>query len=330
MPPMGDPRPAAPAYLALLVCVMAWGLVFVAVAELLPHVDAVQIVAVRFAFVGVACAVLLAVFPSQRPRFTKAEWRQVAICGVLAVPGAQYVIVEAQNHLSPPLTSLIITFSPAVAAVLAAMFLSVRLGWAEIGGFAMALVGVVVVLVAGAGTGAAVADSSPAAAAIALICPVAWAGYTMLVSRLVARHPPVGVMCVVFVIGAIVIAPTYPHGGRALAALDGSDWAWLGVLTVGASLAPNLLWVASLRRLPVHRAGAAMYLVPLFAAFWTGVLLGRPPEGTFIVGAVLILAGVALTQGVSGRRRDPATTEGATQALEATATPSARLRRRTG
>jgi len=299
------PLTAGSAYAGLVVCVMTWGLVFVAVAELLPHVDAVQIVSARFALVAVACGLVLLAAPSQRPRFDRAEWRRVVVCGLLAVPGAQYVIVEAQNHLSPPLTALIVTFSPAVAAVLAALLLAVRLGRSEIGGFVIALVGVAVVLLAGSGTGTSVHGSSPVAAAVALVCPVAWAAYTMLVAPLAGRHPPIGVVCAVFIVGGIAIAPTYPHAVAGLGGLDGSDWAWMAMLTMVATVVPNLLWVVSLRRLPMHRASAFMYLVPLFATFWTVVLLGRPPETIFVIGGALILAGVALTQGW-GRRGLPA------------------------
>ena len=43
-----------------------------------------------------------------------------SLAGVLAVPVCQLAIVEGQRYLSPPIASLIVTFSPAIAAVLVA------------------------------------------------------------------------------------------------------------------------------------------------------------------------------------------------------------------
>jgi drug/metabolite transporter (DMT)-like permease len=292
------------AYAGLVVCVAMWGSVFVAVAELLPHVDAVQIVTIRFAIVAIACVALLIALPAQRSVFERREWLRLAACGLLAVPGAQYVIVESQNYLSPSLAALVVTFSPAIAAVLAAVFLRLRLGRREIAGFAIALVGVVLVLVVGSGTGASVEHSSPIGAAIAVISPIAWAGYTLAVAPLAARHPPLGVLCWVFLAGGLAIAPAYPHAIDALGRLDGADWAWLVGLALPGTALPNLLWVASLRRLPVHRTSAFMYLVPVFATLWAAAILGRTPEAIVVPGGLMVLLGVYLTQGRAGRRAE--------------------------
>jgi drug/metabolite transporter (DMT)-like permease len=291
-----------PAYAGLVLCVAMWGTVFVAVAELLPHADAVQIVTIRFALVGAAALVVLLALPAQRPALDRGGWVRIAACGILAVPGAQYVLVEAQNYLSPSIAALIVTFAPAIAAVLAAVFLGVRLGVRELAGFALALAGVALVLVVGAGTGVSLEHSSPAGAAIAVLSPLSWAGYTLAVAPLVARHPPVGVMCWVFLAGGVALLPAVPHAAAGLGDLDGGDWAWLVVLALPATAVPNLLWVVSLRRLPVHRTSAFLYLVPIFATAWSAALLGRTPEAVVVPGGLMVLVGVYLTQGRRGRR----------------------------
>lgn len=306
-----------PAYAGLVLCVSLWGMVFIAVAELLPDLDAVQIVTIRFALVALVCAAVLALLPSQRPSFSRNDWARVVGCGVLAVPGAQYVIVQAQNYLSPSLTALIVTLSPAFTAVLASILLRARLGSVEKLGFVLAMVGVALVLVFGSGTGSAVADAKPLAAAIGVISPIAWAGYTLAVAPLSTRHPPVGVVCWVFIAGAVATLPAYPHAAEALGSLDGADWAWLAGLAVPATTLPNLLWIQSLRRLPVHRTSAFMYLVPVFATLWAALFLARAPEAIVVPGGVLVLVGVFLAQGRRPRGSDDPVAAG-----EATAGPA--------
>lgn len=295
---------AAPvlAYAGLVACVGLWGIVFVAVAKLLRHIDAVQVVTVRFAVVAAVAGGILAAVPSQRPHLQRGEVGRLLLCGLLAVPGAQYAIVEAQNSLSPLLTALVVTFSPAIAAVLAAVFLRARLGPTEVLGFALALLGVTLVLVVGAGTGSASAGASPGGAAIGLISPLSWAGYTLLVAPLVARHPPAGIACCVYIAGTLMTLPALPHALGGLDRLDGEDWAWIVGLASVATVVPNLLWAIGLKRLPVHRTSAFMYLVPVFAAIWAAAILGRSPEPVAIGGGLLVMVGVLLTQGWRGRR----------------------------
>jgi drug/metabolite transporter (DMT)-like permease len=59
---------------------------------------------------------------------------------------------------------------------------------------------------------------------------------------------------------------------------------------------PYLLWFNGLRTLTVNAATPFMYLVPVFATGWTVVFLGEAPTGVTLVGGLLVLCGVGLTQ----------------------------------
>jgi drug/metabolite transporter (DMT)-like permease len=278
----------------LVACAAAWGMIFVGVAKLLPHIDAAQIVTVRFGLVALCFAAAFAARPSLVPRLDRRGWLLVAACGVLCVPGSQYAIVEAQNYLSPPLASLIVTSSPAVAAVIAAGLLRERLGVATALGFAIALGGVALILVAGSGSG--VHASNPGGAVVALITPVSWALYTLALKPLTRRCQPVGAIGAVMIAGALSLAPVYPHAAAGLHHMSGTDWMWMAILVGPATVVPNLLWFVGVRRLPVHQRTAFMYVIPVFATLWTAAILGRQPPLVTIPGGLLVLAGVALTQ----------------------------------
>ena len=107
---------------------------------------------------------------------------------MLAVPVCQLAIVEGQRYLSPPIASLVVTFSPAIAAVLVLRSEPSRASQAA--GFALALGGVAVIVVLGAGSGAELAASDPLKASIALLTPTAWALYTLISRPLAAATAP--------------------------------------------------------------------------------------------------------------------------------------------
>ena len=153
-------------YAALLACAALWGCVFVGVHELLPVLDPVQMVTLRFVGVAAIFAALLALHEPWRPRLSRREWGIAVVAGVLAVPVCQLAIVEGQRYLSPPIASLIVTFSPAVAAVLVAR--TERLSRKQAAGFALALAGVAVIVILGAGSGAELEASDPLKASTSL------------------------------------------------------------------------------------------------------------------------------------------------------------------
>ena len=89
---------------ALLVSVVAmWGLVFVAIARLLPQLDAVQLVVIRFTLIALVFVGFFAAVPSTRPRLRGAkEWALFALLGLIAVPGAQLPSIRAHFGCCAP------------------------------------------------------------------------------------------------------------------------------------------------------------------------------------------------------------------------------------
>jgi drug/metabolite transporter (DMT)-like permease len=288
-------------YAALLACVGLWGCVFVGVHELLPELDAVQMVTLRFLAVALVFAALIAANRAWRPRLERREWVTVAAAGILAVPICQLAIVEGQNYLSPPIASLVVTFSPAIAAVLAALAGTESLSARQAAGFALALGGVAVIVVLGAGSGAELSASDPLKASIALLTPTSWAIYTLISRPLALRHGAIGSVAVAMIAGGITLLPLLPHALDGATTLSAGGWLWLAYLIAGGTMLPYIFWAYGLQGLPVSRTAAFMYLIPCFAMGWTALWLGDAPSGLALAGGAVVLAGVALTQQKSKR-----------------------------
>jgi drug/metabolite transporter (DMT)-like permease len=280
----------------LIVCVALWGTVFIAAHELLPELDAFQIVTLRFMIlIAVFGAVLLA-RSDWRPRLERHEWPLLLIAAVAAVPVSQIPIIDGQRFLSPPITALVVTLSPAIAAVLAALVHRERLSRRGAAGFAIALAGIAMIVVLGAGSGAQLEASDPLRASLAVLSPIAWAAYTLMSKPLSERHHPIGLAGMIMIVGAIAMTPLLPHALDGAAELSAAGWAWMVFLAIGGTAVPYVLWSISLQSMPVNKTAAFMYLVPVFALLWTALFLGQPPTAVAIGGGVVVLAGVALTQ----------------------------------
>jgi drug/metabolite transporter (DMT)-like permease len=295
-------RDRVKAYAGLLLCVLLWGMVFPGSARLLVRINAVQLVTLRFMLVSLSFVIGFSLRPSLIPRLERRQWLTVLVCGVLAVPGSQLAVVHAQSYLSPPLAALLPTFAPAIACVLAALFLGERLRAPQVAGFAVALLGVVLILVVGAGTGVSIHASSPLGAAVGLITPLSWALYTLVVRPLTGSYQPLSIVGVVYITGTLTLVAAFPDALGAAGRLDTGDWIWLVAMATAGTVIPNVLWLVSLRHLSVSQTTSFMYLIPVFASLWTLAVFGRAPEAIALPGGLLVIAGVALTQRSRGAR----------------------------
>jgi drug/metabolite transporter (DMT)-like permease len=279
----------------MLVAVALWGLVFVGNHQLLRVLDPGQLVTLRFLLVGAVFALVLAAGQHRSVRPARRDLGLLALCGLLAVPLCQLTGAEGQRFLSPPLAAMLVATGPISGALMAAAFLHERISRRHVLGLGVALSGVALIVVLGSGTGAS-ASSNPLGAMITILSPTAWAAYTTVSKPLAARLTPVPAVAYTCIAGAVFLLPLAPHAFGAAGALAAGDWAWLAVLAVGGTVGPYLLWFHGLRTLAVNAVTPFMYLVPVFATAWTVLLLGEVPAGVTLLGGVLVVCGVALTQ----------------------------------
>jgi drug/metabolite transporter (DMT)-like permease len=283
----------------LLIVPMLWGLVFVAVRETLEELSTVQIVTLRFAMIAAVVGGAMLVWPSLRAAFKRSNWGLLVFAGIMAVPLSNLAIVQAQNYLSPVLASLLITTSPAMAAVLAPWVLGERLTATKWIGFGVAFAGAAIVIVMGAGGDASFEISTIAGAAVGIITPLAWALYTLSLKKMTGDYSAFAAVGATVVVGSAFLIPFLPTAAEGAQTASMETWLWLIFLAFGGTLIPYLIWFWSMRYLDANETSAYLYLVPLFAMMWSVIVLREWPPLIALAGGALVLAGVALTQRTS-------------------------------
>ncbi|MBI3979294.1 MAG: DMT family transporter [Chloroflexi bacterium] len=134
---------------------------------------------------------------------------------------------------------------------------------------------------------------------------LAWSTYYVVGRDLVRRHPPIAVLTVVNVVGAIGLTP-FGIGDRLFGAP--ATWTLPGLLVV---LYTGVLVNAvgffghawALTRADAARIAAFMYLQPLLGILFSALILGERPSPPLLAGGTLILGGVTLV--ISGERGRP-------------------------
>lgn len=231
-------------------------------------------------------------------------WLRLAILGTLGGP----VFLVAMNLAVGGSGATIAAFVAGLYAVLAALLgppvLGERLGRGPLVAFVVALLGTALLagldpaadrpLGLGAGIGAGLVGAT--SFALYLVLTRRWARTLSL--------PGAAVVVANFAASAIVLVPAtlLVAGGSMLPAAADPDAAVATVallwLILAPSVAAQLLLVAALRRLPARTSSAFLLVNPVAASVLAAVLLGERLSPAQLVGAVLVLIGIALATGV--------------------------------
>lgn len=220
--------------------------------------------------------------------------------GIIAVPMTQIPVVYGQRFLSPPLVSVIVSTSPAWAAIFAVLLLSETMTRGQMFGFALALGGAAIVILAGSGDADITVDN-PWGAALTLVTPVGWALYTVLSKPMSQRYAPITGVGIVLVAGALSMIPLMPHTFSALGDMSARGWMWMLYLVFGGTVVPYLVWFRALHLLDASQTAAYMFGVPFAALGASWLVLDIVPDAVALMGGALIIGGVITSQLAAGR-----------------------------
>jgi drug/metabolite transporter (DMT)-like permease len=130
---------------------------------------------------------------------------------------------------------------------------------------------------------------------------IAYALYTVFGKSLAQRYSPMlfcGVSCLGGAVASLPFAVyELASGVTPPLATSPLGWTLLLYLSVVVTFVGFAVWFWGLRALPAAQAGGLMFLQPLSGLCLAIVVLGERPTPTFLVGCVLVLAGVYLATG---------------------------------
>lgn len=230
--------------------------------------------------------------PSRRPWPLLAD---LPLCVALGLAMAAYQVCyfRAVTLVGvAPAALLAICSAPLLIAVLATLFLGERLTPLVRLSLGLAVAGTALLLVGPRGFGE-IAGRFGVGALLALGAGVSYAVYAVAAKRLLARVTPLAVSAITFALAALLLAPAVlveAAPGRAIA----TGWPLLLYLGLGPTAAAYALFAAGLDRVPATAAGIVALLEPLTATTLGLVVFGERLGPLGVVGALLLLAAIAL------------------------------------
>lgn len=293
-----DTRKPIDANAALIMTVLCaiWGLQQVAIKAAAPDIAPVFQIALRSGIAAVMVGVLLLMRRREIKR-SKGTWQAGLMVGLFFA--LEYLAVaEGLRYTSAAHMVIFLYTAPIFVAIgLHFRFQNERLTLLQWTGILIAFSGVALAFYAPTAPGVS-ATQQRLGDALGLLAAVLWAATTLTIrsSRLASAPAPVTLFYQLA--GAFVILASMAWvTGQTHVQLSSVALGSLIFQTVAVSFLSFLTWFWLLGRYLGSRLGVLSFMTPLFGVVFGVWLLGETLESTFVLGSLLVLAGIVLVSG---------------------------------
>ncbi len=283
----------------LLLMTLIWGANFTVVKLVIHDIPPLAFNSLRLL---VAAAVFFAAMPwdpgrtegPSRPWLTRAEWVHVVALGFIGQFLYQLCFLAALERTTVAINSLVFACTPIVVGLISRALGHDRVQATVWVGGAVSLAGIYLVMGHDMRAGAGSMRGNVLAIA-AMLC---WALYSVGTKPLLQRRSPLVITGYAMAFGAVmylpVAWPTLLH--LSWRTIGWASWAGLLWSAAFSFCLAYLIWYTAIQRIGTTHTSMYSNVTPIVAMLIAAVWLGEPVTATKIVGAVAVLAGVAVTK----------------------------------
>lgn len=225
------------------------------------------------------------------------EWKMLLVMSLFGILGYNILLYQALEYTSSLNAALVNAINPAVIVVFALIFLKEKISLLNGAGLLVSLIGVLLVLTKGRLLQIFFIHYNKGDLLMVAVILV-WTVYSIL-GKKVKKVPPVAATAVSALLGLIVLLPFILTFGLPTHL---SQSATIGILYIAIfpSVCSFVFWNIAVREIGASRAGIFLNLLTVFTAI-ISLLLGESITSAQIIGGLLVIAGVYLTNKKSGK-----------------------------
>ncbi|MEW5701670.1 MAG: DMT family transporter [Candidatus Zixiibacteriota bacterium] len=248
----------------------------------------------RFVIAAGGLYIIHRLWPQRKP-IARRDWKSIALLGFLAVVVNQAFFLYGLKFTSPTHAALLYGATPVLVFLMAIPLLGERPTLLKKIGVPVTFAGVIVVI---AQRGLEWSSKAWLGDLLILVAVVAWALYTVLGKPLCERYGAVHVTAMSLVAGTVFFVPIglFTLGGFDAGSISTRGWLSLLYIAIATSVICYTIWFWALERLEATKVSVFNNLQPVITALLSFWLLGEKIGGQLIVGGVLVIIGVVLTE----------------------------------
>ncbi|MFO7246738.1 MAG: DMT family transporter [Bacillota bacterium] len=225
----------------------------------------------------------------------------MALLGWIGIAGYTVVQYTALEHTTAINGSLVFSTNPVVTVLLAALWLRERIGWRQVAGAVLSVLGVAVILTGGTAAWSQIRLNP--GDLLVVFSTLLWALYSLLGRLVLDRYSP---LVVTTWAAAASLPPLWAAAWldlarRPLPPLTPLHWLSLAYMVVFPSLLGFVWWYVGVRALGAGVASIFGNLLPVYTAALSVLFLDETLTAAHVAGGLAVVTGVILATGGSGR-----------------------------
>ncbi len=288
--------------LLLLLMVIIWGSNFSVIKLALREFPEATFNALRLVLASAVFLVAIAVMRARaragrrppEPPLTGAEWRLVCLLGLLGTVLYQLLFLAGIARTSVANSALIFGSTPVAVAIMASIAGHDRLPAVRWAGAALSFAGIYTLV----GRRAELSTSTLAGDALIFGGMLCWSLYSVLAQPLLKRHSPLVITGLAMTTGTVVylMFAAVPMLRTNWETISATSWVLMASSSLLALAFSYMVWYTAVQRIGSSRTAIYSNLTPIVAMIVAAVWLGEQITRPQILGAALILSGIAITR----------------------------------
>jgi len=286
-------------YLKLICVALFWGGTFIAghiVAHAMPHIIAA---AGRFLIASVLLLALAWKREGGLPKLNKSQIHATFALGATGIFAYNLCFFAALERMPAGRSALFVALSPIVTALSMALLFHERLNFKKWLGIAIAFVGAAIVITRGdlAGAASDISKSIGSGEIFMLGSVTAWTAYTILGRHALKGLSPIAATTYASLWGlGLLLLGSVP----ALPKLNPAEISWqviaaIAYLGIFGTVIGFVWYYEGVKSIGPARTAVFNNLVPVFGISMSALMLGEPILASMVIGGLLVIAGVSLT-----------------------------------
>jgi drug/metabolite transporter (DMT)-like permease len=282
--------------LLLVLISLTWAGSFIAVKVTVDEISPIDLGFLRF-FVATPFMVLILFLRKKDMHIPAKELPSLSILGLTGVTLLYIFQYTGIEYTTASTSSVLINVNVIFIALLSVFFLKEKFSIIKTLGVAISFFGVIVVILSQTTNEAILFNNIFLVGSIFVILSAfCWAVYSIVGKKLLTRYDPFTVTTYAFVLGTVFYLPVVlPDILPVIQNISFNGWLAVFYLALFCSVFGYVAWYYALSKTEASRAAVFLNLIPLFTIALS-FFIKEIPTILFLIGAILIIYGVYLTQ----------------------------------
>jgi len=296
-------------YFKLFLTAFLWGGTFIAGKGLAGSVDPYSAAFLRFAIASTFLIFLTRKTEKRLPGINKDQAINIFFLGLTGIFAYNILFFTGLSLINANRASLIIATNPIFISLFSVLLFKDKLSPLKIAGLGLSVAGALVVI--SSGQISAIFKSGIGKGELAIFgCVISWVSYSLMGKPLMKSLSPMAAVCYSSIAGTLMLFfPALSHGLFSnIPAYGFTEWANLFYLGFFGTVLGFFWYYEGIQKIGPMKAGVFINFVPVSAIILSYFILDEPVTKEILAGAVLVIAGVYLTNS-SGFRTTPDTGE---------------------